>query len=398
MFDLRKLRYGLLLYAAFDLFFGGICGGFLPLTPLAAAQFTTVSGTVTDPNGLPYANGTITATLVISGSPTLNGLAYTPPAQPVGLNSAGSFVMQLADNTVLLPSGSQWKFSVSCAVGCIPLAGGKGPVSFNAGPITISGASQSITATLTAAALALSAITGGSTLTINPTNNVLPRRSSATSFADSALTDNGTTVTSSEGFLLPQGTGNGYSFTGVSTATFAYDQTTWSSPAILQGPGRQMVFQNGAIDIPSGSMFRFCVSIDSSNSGCDTAASRDSADVWDFGSTVADTTARLKASAYLVAGTKFTTNGGCGETSATTVGGATAGQFTTSGSTSCTTVITFGNTPAPPNSHWHCSAEDRTTGADFANPHITTDSATTVTLVSGTIVAGDVISFGCTGY
>jgi hypothetical protein len=127
----------------------------------AAAQFTTVTGTVTDPNGLAYAFGTISPTLVSSASPTLNGFAYTPPNQPTGLNSAGSFTLRLADNTQLSPGGSTWNFTVSCAAGCVPVAGGKGPVSFTVTGIIISGASQSITATLTAAALALSNIAGG---------------------------------------------------------------------------------------------------------------------------------------------------------------------------------------------------------------------------------------------
>jgi hypothetical protein len=137
----------------------------------ATAQFTTVSGTVTDPNGLPYANGTISAALVISGSPTLGGIAYTPPTQPTGLNTAGSFTMRLADNTQLSPGGSTWSFTVSCAAGCIPVSGGKGPVSFTVTGVTISGVSQSITATLTAAALALSNASGGG-LPANPVNSV----------------------------------------------------------------------------------------------------------------------------------------------------------------------------------------------------------------------------------
>jgi hypothetical protein len=137
---------------------------FVLLMLLAApawAQFTTVTGTVTDPNGLPYANGTISATLVISGSPTLGGFPYTPPTQPTGLSTAGSFTMRLADNTQLSPGGSTWTFTVSCAAGCVPVAGGKGPITFTVTGITISGASQSITATLTAAALALSSSSGG---------------------------------------------------------------------------------------------------------------------------------------------------------------------------------------------------------------------------------------------
>lgn len=156
MVNWRKVRLWFWLYVAFDLFFGGICGGFIDLTPAAAAQFTTVTGTVIDPNGVPYANGTITATLITSASPTLSGLPYTPPTQQVGLSSAGAFVMQLADNTQLSPGGTQWTFKVCSAAGTVLPAGGVGPVCFVAGPVTISGSSQNLTATLAGAAVALS--------------------------------------------------------------------------------------------------------------------------------------------------------------------------------------------------------------------------------------------------
>lgn len=129
------------------------------LSSLAAAQFTTVTGTVTDVSGLPYANGTISATLVLTGagSPTLNGFGYTPPTQPTGLDATGSFVMALGDNNVLLPAGTKWNFQVCSAIGTVQPAGGKGPVCFSlAAPITITGASQSITANLAAAVAALS--------------------------------------------------------------------------------------------------------------------------------------------------------------------------------------------------------------------------------------------------
>lgn len=161
--NLRKLRIALLLYVAFDLFIGGKCGGFLDLDLLAAAQFTTVSGTVTDPNGLPYASGTISAVLVSSASPkfTATNQPYTPPTQPVGLNAAGSFVMQLGDSAALTPAGTTWNFTVNCAAGCVPPVIGKGPITFTVTGITITGASQSITATLTAAAPVLTNTAGG---------------------------------------------------------------------------------------------------------------------------------------------------------------------------------------------------------------------------------------------
>lgn len=144
-----------------------------PLSFASTVSFTLVTGTVVDPNGLAYANGTITATLVISGSPVFGGAAqgvptppantpYTPPTQPVGLDKTGSFTMQLADNNALLPSGSQWNFQVCSAVGTIQPAGGKGPVCFTlASPITITGTTQSISTNLNAVAPALSNIAGG---------------------------------------------------------------------------------------------------------------------------------------------------------------------------------------------------------------------------------------------
>jgi len=162
---LRKFKWYLIAYVLFDLLIGGTCAGFLPLTQLAAAQFTTVTGTVVDPNGTPYAFGTISATLVLPGgtSPTLGGLPYTPPTQPTGLDKNGSFTLQLADNTQLQPGGTQWNFTVCSALGTVQPAGGKGPVCFSlAAPITISGSSQSISSNLNAVALALTSGSGAS--------------------------------------------------------------------------------------------------------------------------------------------------------------------------------------------------------------------------------------------
>jgi hypothetical protein len=168
--NLKRLRLILLLYIGFDFLLG--YAGMVPITELAAAQFTTVTGTVTDPNGLPYANGTIVPILVIpsgAGSPTLSGAGYAPPIQPTGLDKTGSFTMNLADNTVLQPAGTKWNFTVCSAGGTIQPAGGKGPVCFSlAAPITISGSSQSISANLNAVALALSGISTAGVTGGNP--------------------------------------------------------------------------------------------------------------------------------------------------------------------------------------------------------------------------------------
>lgn len=139
---------------------------FLLLFPaLAFAQFTTVSGAVVDPTGLPYAYGTITATLVVpsgAGSPTLNGQAYIPPSQATGLSVNGQFVIQLADNTVLLPASTKWQFLACSAVGTVRASSGTGAQCFSPAPITISGTSQNISAQLNAVAPALAKV--GNTL------------------------------------------------------------------------------------------------------------------------------------------------------------------------------------------------------------------------------------------
>jgi len=126
----------------------------------ALAQFTTVTGTITDPNSVPYSNGNITAQLVTTGTtPTLNGLPFSMSGSS-GLDVNGKFTMRLADNTQIVPGGLQWKFTVTCGGGCVPPAGGTGPQQFSVS-ITISGVSQDISATLSAAAPALTRVSGG---------------------------------------------------------------------------------------------------------------------------------------------------------------------------------------------------------------------------------------------
>ncbi len=132
----------------------------LLLAPFAAAQFTLVTGTVVDPNGVPYALGTITAQLVTAGvTPTINGNSFAMTGSS-GLSATGSFTMQLVSNALMLPNTLQWSFQVCSAQGTVQPAGGPGPVCFTT-LITISGATQSISSTLSAAALALTITTGG---------------------------------------------------------------------------------------------------------------------------------------------------------------------------------------------------------------------------------------------
>jgi hypothetical protein len=135
---------------------------FLFATP-AVAQRTLVTGTITDPNGLPWAGGSIQATLSlpvgVSGA-TLNGVQISGTTQRTALDATGSFTMQLPDNAIVQPPGTQWTFAVSISPGVLPPIG-FGPVSFSL-TLTITGASQNVSAALSAASPPLSRPIGSS--------------------------------------------------------------------------------------------------------------------------------------------------------------------------------------------------------------------------------------------
>jgi len=167
----------------------------------AFAQFTTVTGTVIDPHSVPYALGTITPLLVVpsgAGTPTLNGQPYSPPYQAVGLDKNGTFSFNVADNTVLLPAGTKWNFTVCSATGTVQPAIGTGPQCFNlAAPITISGASVNISTNLNAVALSLTVPLGNAGCTPAGTNQIQYNNAGACAgipnvAAGSAIVSNGT--------------------------------------------------------------------------------------------------------------------------------------------------------------------------------------------------------------
>lgn len=169
---------------------------------IALGQFLTqVSGTVKDPTGLPYSNGTIVATLVISGTPrfTFNSLPYTPPSQPVGLDANGSFVMSLADVNQLTPSGGTWSFHVCSATGTVqpgsPIT--QGPVCFDAPGFIITGASVNISTQLSAASARLTTGGAGGSVTVTPgtTGQFAIYTNPTTVGGTPTMTTNGTTNT-----------------------------------------------------------------------------------------------------------------------------------------------------------------------------------------------------------
>ena len=139
----------------------------LALPGLAPAQtLTTVTATVLDPNGIAYANGTVTFTLVnASGSasfastPQIGGSNIAGFVGPVGLSAAGVLSVNLPCNSagggciVITPAGTQWIPTVCASPAQLPIGTGQG--CFTTAGITITGASQDISATLNASALNL---------------------------------------------------------------------------------------------------------------------------------------------------------------------------------------------------------------------------------------------------
>jgi hypothetical protein len=131
------------------------------------AQFTTVTATVKDPNGIPYAGAVLNAILVPStgGGYTLSGQPYSGRIGPVTLSSTGSFTVNFGDVTLISPGSPQWQITIDSAAATIQGPLGTGPQSFTytSTGTTISGSSPvSLTTALNALAPALTNITLGS--------------------------------------------------------------------------------------------------------------------------------------------------------------------------------------------------------------------------------------------
>jgi hypothetical protein len=197
--------------------------------------------------------------------------------------------------------------------------------------------------------------------------------------------------------FLPAGTPTtgGIAFTGDAVGAGIYNPAN-SIYGLKNGTNEFMRLLAAGIKGVSGGCYGMTASSTSSTGAYDTGMGRSAAGVFNFNTDTgcSNGQGKLKAAAYISTGTTFTGNAGCSET--TLVGGAAAGKFTAV-STSCTVILTLGNSATAPNG-WSCWAHDLTTAADYNNPRISASSATTVTIVTGTIVSSDVIEFGCVGY
>ncbi len=133
----------------------------LLLAPCSFGQsLTRVTGTLTDPNSVPYYPAHVQACLTTSSSiqPTASGTTLTPNAPlnsslqtnycaaPVTTDSSGRFAMSLVPNSAITPSGSQYTFTVQTA-GTPPPAG-KGAQTFTSAAVTVSGATQDVSTSI----------------------------------------------------------------------------------------------------------------------------------------------------------------------------------------------------------------------------------------------------------
>lgn len=175
----------------------------LGFSGVARAQYTVVSGTVTDPQGFHYANGTITAQLnpASSGPWKLSGQPYGGMLPVTVLDANGSFSARIGDNAQITPGSSQWQFTV-CGFALTPPIG-TGNHCFTV-LATVTGATQSLTSALSAAAPALTNISSGGGSPGAPDTSVQTNQGGVfTGFS---------TFTYSAGLLTVTGVGSGNPF------------------------------------------------------------------------------------------------------------------------------------------------------------------------------------------
>ena len=138
-----------------------LAGALLFLGQAARAQTqTNVTATIVDPIGIPYSNGTYSVQLIPTGTnPSVNG-AGIGGAFNGRLDANGAFNISLWPNASISPGGTLWQFTI-CIPGGIPLPLGTGGQCTPPTTVTIAGASQSLSATLSAVAPRLTTIFTG---------------------------------------------------------------------------------------------------------------------------------------------------------------------------------------------------------------------------------------------
>lgn len=133
----------------------------LPRASNAQTQ-TAVSATITDPSGIPYANGTFSIQLIPTGNAPSVGGAAINGAFNGSLSATGSFSISLWPNASITPASTQWQFTICSNSGGIQPPLGTGTQCTPPTAITISGTAQVLSTTLSNVAPKLTNfLTGG---------------------------------------------------------------------------------------------------------------------------------------------------------------------------------------------------------------------------------------------
>lgn len=250
------MRRRLLLFLIFLTFTFGLS------TPLLAqGGFTTVTGTITDPNGVKWSCGSISAQLITAGgtAPTLNGGGFSSQTSPVqlgcptipGSGANGSFAMRLADSGVISPGTTTWKFTVNTTGNAPPL--GTGPQSFTYTsaincstntPSTCTSNTMDISSQLSALAPALGGSGGGSASGGPIPNTVIPGTINPYSSAY-GVKGNWQSETNGANFTVTSGS-------NIVTCTTCKFQTSTYHPAAVGDDLFSTTWTGGDTSYPSG--------------------------------------------------------------------------------------------------------------------------------------------------
>lgn len=264
---------------------------------------------------------------------------------------------------------------------------GGGSITAGTGDVTFSGSGSVATTVAKIAGVSVGTPTGSGNVVFSAS----PTMSGAVVINGGASTDaitlNGTPANgtafkiSNTGGHTAEFTFGGSSYTGF---YYGYDDTSNANIFAMSTGGWYMTSSQ-----PLGWVNNATVS---AGGTLDTSLSRGgaSATVAVGNGTNGDTTGKVKAAAYISAGTKFTVSG-C--SAGSTVGGATAGSFASGSTSTCTFTITMGNSAAGSNG-WNCDANDET--AKIKLPQ--SAHAANTCSVTGSVSSGDVISFSAIGY
>ena len=235
----------------------------------AQVSYSTVTATVTDPNGNPYANASLTANLVssagypVSSASTPNGQLFNAKQVLATLDATGHFSIQLVPNNILSnPSGTQWKISIVYPQNTAILTT-QSPWTTNyslsiTGPIDLSSQISSLTQSINFINLATGQSTLVSTRGCQGGNTVANGCTGANAFTPEQLLQTGATSTSplQSSSIIIAGAGSSQvstfpgNVTAASTTTGGYTGTALTAKLTLaQLPGLAAVMASYRHDL-----------------------------------------------------------------------------------------------------------------------------------------------------